>query len=600
MLVRQGAIYHVRRRVPDAARRILRKSEIWVSTRTSDLRVARRRGPPICVAIDRVFEEAAAMPTLEEFYAGFPKELQAVIDATMTPEQNQRLIDDYFEKEYLKLDLALEKANRRKLIGEQIRTLAEIAQDQLYIRTFLEDATRRLADMNAREARLFAELQSLRNGKAQTDRARDDLEVMRAQAEQARSEMDSRLDKVTAIAAHLSSIVTAAQPQSPVHLPGNGAPSSPLFTEEVTAFLREKQRHVKSGKPIWKPGYVAQAQVTFRLWVEFAGDRPTATYTRKDAADFRLMLLELPSWHGKLGKPATIAESIALANQTAAERVSMKTAKRHFSALSQYWQHLLAAGHVKENIFRGHSFPGTSGDQTKIMDFSAEQLEAIFRSQWFSKSMYRDRAEYWAPLIALYSGMRMEEICRLRPQDFVEKSGVLCFVLREHPDGWTPKTEAGERVVPCHPFLVELGLLKHIESQRLLRVDRIFPNLRPGGPDLRLGHKFSSNFSALKKGLGFPDTVNFHSFRHTFRTLVGSPQSREPVDELWIDRVMGHEEAKKRKLPKRWVDAVLGEKDPDASEGLRRYTKRTSVECLDDVIRAFVPPIDLSVRPGRC
>lgn len=48
----------------------------------------------------------------------------------------------------------------------------------------------------------------------------------------------------------------------------------------------------------------------------------------------------------------------------------------------------------------------------------------------------------------MYSGMRLEEICGLRPaHDLVTRDGVYCFEIKARPE-WDPKTEAGIRLVP--------------------------------------------------------------------------------------------------------------------------------------------------------
>ncbi|WP_454017668.1 DUF6538 domain-containing protein [Azospirillum sp. Marseille-Q6669] len=361
-------------------------------------------------------------------------------------------------------------------------------------------------------------------------------------------------------------------PQPP---PPPAAPPSPLFSSLEEEFLADRSR--PSGD---HPGYtaqtVSQARATFRLWLELVGDLPVREYTREQAGEFRKLLLRLPATFGKTGggarKPAM--DEIKRIEGTGAECLSMKTVKRHFSALNQYFGWLKERGHVSEIVTTGFKFPLGKRGRSARDDWSAEDLRILFHSSRYAPNADRTTAEWWLPLIALHSGLRLEEICRLRPgpeQDLQVLHGVPCFVIQPHPDGWDPKTEAGERLVPVHSTLVELGLLDLVERRRREGAARLFPELRPYGEDGKLGHEYSRQFSRFKIGLGVREKTVFHSFRHTVRTLIDGAD----LQERWLDALMGHEGA-------------------GAGVGRRVYNKRTDVERLRQLVEAIRPEVDLS------
>ena len=141
--------------------------------------------------------------------------------------------------------------------------------------------------------------------------------------------------------------------------------------------------------------------------------------------------------------------------------------------------------------------------------------------------------------IGIFSGMRAEEIARLRCVDVQVAGDIPFFNIVEQPDGWTPKTEAGIRMVPIHPFLLENGLLQYVEARRAEGSLRMFPALRPQGKDRKLSASFSRSFSHTKMKLGIGPKIVFHSFRHSVRTIL---TNKPPgvVRDAWIDAVMGH------------------------------------------------------------
>ncbi|MFC7552314.1 hypothetical protein ACFQU7_08745 [Pseudoroseomonas wenyumeiae] len=240
----------------------------------------------------------------------------------------------------------------------------------------------------------------------------------------------------------------AAEEEAPARR-REGRPRGPRFSEVEAPFLKDKAA-VYSGQT------TAQVRATFRLWLELIGDKPVSDYTGADAGRFRELILRMPASHGK-GGHVNALDAIRAADLKEAKsgppvrRVSMKTAKRHFSALSQLWEWLLPPERVAKNIFRGFSFPGTKAKRTARDDWAAEDLIKVLTSDWYGPDVPRDSAQWWLPVIAMYSGLRLEEAARLRPADVVTVSGVHAFLIKGHPDGWTPKTEAGERYVPVHP-----------------------------------------------------------------------------------------------------------------------------------------------------
>ena len=57
------------------------------------------------------------------------------------------------------------------------------------------------------------------------------------------------------------------------------------------------------------------------------------------------------------------------------------------------------------------------------------------------------------PLIGLYSGLRMGEICGLQLEDIKKIDEVWCFDVNEEQDKRL-KTVNSKRIVPVHPHLI--------------------------------------------------------------------------------------------------------------------------------------------------
>jgi integrase len=148
-----------------------------------------------------------------------------------------------------------------------------------------------------------------------------------------------------------------------------------------------------------------------------------------------------------------------------------------------------------------------------------------------------DTALMWVPLIALFSGMRSEEICQLRVDDVKRAAGVWHFDVTEG-DGQRIKTEAGTRKVPVHSALVAAGLLEYVKNANKDPSGRLFPGLKPGGPDGKLNWYFTRRVGDHFTKLGITrDRVTFHSLRKN--TVNAFERARVHQSEAAL--IVGHE-----------------------------------------------------------
>lgn len=142
---------------------------------------------------------------------------------------------------------------------------------------------------------------------------------------------------------------------------------------------------------------------------------------------------------------------------------------------------------------------------------------------------------FWIPLIAMYSGMRREEICQLRAKDIEQINGVWCFkIVGDSQAGLTVKTSFSSRIVPVHPYLVDQGFLTYLanqESDANLWGFKKYKNL------WEYGKKFGNWFSTFNREYVTQDPLKcFHSFRHT----VANTLKQRGVQESLIAELLGH------------------------------------------------------------
>lgn len=168
------------------------------------------------------------------------------------------------------------------------------------------------------------------------------------------------------------------------------------------------------------------------------------------------------------------------------------------------------------------------------LPYSTQDLKIIFNDE--IRRAIRKPCLYWLPLIALYTGARLEEIANLELSTVrLNEENIWVFEFGK------TKTVSSIRTIPIHPELINSGLLEYIEDVKQFwpGANTLFPYMRPVSG--RLTHRFSQDYGIFKKNLGIDSTKDFHSFR---TTVIGILKRAKVSDEMRREYV-GHEAKEK-------------------------------------------------------
>ncbi len=576
--VRRGGIFHFRRRVPDDLRPCLGRRELVCSLATSDPRTAKLRACRLYVASENLFLALRTTPMLTEA-------------------QLARMVQDFYS-------LLLDTENLCRLREQPIDEVRRSGRARHY-GAVAQRAREALACNRLDEARFLAEGMLKKQGIVIRELPPDDLAraeqaMLRAgvdagEALKARYEGDfnyeprDRLLKLKLDALDERTTQTA----QPVVTPTASAPAETRAeTENVPPFsdVGIKFRASQLATKDWDQQTAAQAGATYRLFVDVCGDKPVSAYTRKDAGRFREQVQRLPNDYGKHPRYRDMSVEQILAVYEAASAtnrkpvITQRTVKRHFSALSTLWGAAVAREDAATNIFSGFRFASSRKASEQRDMWERVDLARLFttpiwagcasagRRTTSGDLILRDE-KFWLPLIAVFSGLRQEEICQLDVEDIRQDEGVWFFDINDRPPRKVKNATAVRRV-PLHAELLRLGFLTHVEVQRRRLQKRVFPNLAPGGADGRLGHAFTKWFTRYRRDVAlYRPGLDFHSFRHTATTLM----HQAGVAAAVIDHITGH--------------TTAGE--------TARYTKRSTLTQMKAAIDTIAIGVDLTALYGK-
>jgi integrase len=248
------------------------------------------------------------------------------------------------------------------------------------------------------------------------------------------------------------------------------------------------------------------------LFTRIIGDMPISHVTRKDAHQFRETALKLPPRLYLLPEQP-LEKTIAEAKST----ISLTTVNNYMKNLTTFFNYAVREGYCSRNPFDGLRVRQRRKVSEERSVFTGDDLKLLFNKAVYAPANTSKPHQYWLPLLGLYTGARLNELCQLYLDDVVTMSGIPCIHFRETRPDQKLKTDSSERLVPIHSKLLELGFLEFVEVQRGLGQQRIFSELT-----LHKKHGYSSIpskwFARVREQLGFRDDglkKDFHSFRHT-------------------------------------------------------------------------------------
>ncbi len=306
---------------------------------------------------------------------------------------------------------------------------------------------------------------------------------------------------------------------------------APLISETFKEFLQERNEE--------KLNTLAQKQSACDLWIELHGDGCITNITAPKVREFKNTLDMLPKNRGKARnyKDKSLSE-LKKINIPTIDKMAVGTKNGYVGTMSTFmgWLQNQYSEYNIDNHFVGKRFKDTVKKKDKRNPFSEDQLKALLKTpiykgcagdnqfQRYQKgSIIIKDSLYWVPVIAMYTGARMEEILRLRPCDIYEGDGVWTIDINED-DGHSRKTTKSIRKVPIHSKLIEFGILEQLSEIKKKKKTLIFcdtPKARNGTYSKEYSKKFSRML--IKYDIKTKKT-SFHSFRHSFKDQMVKAQ----------------------------------------------------------------------------
>jgi len=341
--------------------------------------------------------------------------------------------------------------------------------------------------------------------------------------------------------------LNTASPQAIIH------EQEPEDEGELVSVLFEKYAELKASTGGWGSKRTINAnRHAFTVFLEIAEDRPVKQLTKQVARD---AAAQFPVYPKSRSKGENAKQTLKQLRKAETPTVDPETARGFYVKTNSFFKWLHDQGYMDTNPFDGLNPVKGKKKKPRRKQWDRTDIPQLFNSKEYLEGDYGSTkqssraAYYWVPLIGLYTGARLEEICQMMVGDIKQEDGIHFFDIQAEVDDdeSSIKNASSMRRIPIHSHLIELGFLAYLETRD--RGGRVFDLSYRGH---RWSHTTSIWFGDYKERQGFAknNTKVFHSFRGTLireLTLVDIEDSR-------IMALVGHEQQSETR---RTYDRVL-------------------------------------------
>ena len=292
---------------------------------------------------------------------------------------------------------------------------------------------------------------------------------------------------------------------------------------------------------------VAEIKNSVNLLIEEFGDIPIGTITQENGTLLKSHIIKLPKNRSKL--PIYRDKDFhELVEMNVKDKISDTTVNKHLTHLSSFLDWTKRHGYSNLNPFDGIKLKRKTNQRDERDKFTDKEIKTLFSKNnyiHFTEVELKKFAYYWCPLISIFSGMRLNEICALyldniRGVQGNHRNKRWCFDIVEEPNRPDKKlkNKSSRRILPIHETLIELGFLDFVELIKKLepKHKRLFEHLPYGeGSYGRNVSKFWNQRYLPKLGLK-TNKKNFHSLRHS----VADHLKQKGVEPHFINELLGH------------------------------------------------------------
>ena len=303
-------------------------------------------------------------------------------------------------------------------------------------------------------------------------------------------------------------------------LPSQDVPGQVSLGELIGQFIEQKERDQYGARKLY--AYNVASEIMGEV---FGASKPINEITNAECRRLVHVLRNIPKHARKRLGAISYVEAAQRGSSGNLALRSNSTIQSNINTVSAMFNWAVDQGMLTTNPMPRRSLPRGASvrpDEQRY-SFTTEDLQSIFNSPVFTQATQDTRgthrktpARFWIPLLALFHGCRLNELCQLYLQDIRMEADIPHIAMSRGQPEQRGKTVWFDRDIPIHSVILDLGFGDFVAQQRSCVGERLFPELTL----CKRGY-YSSSYQKwftrlLVKASVKRPRISFHSFRHSF------------------------------------------------------------------------------------
>jgi integrase len=305
------------------------------------------------------------------------------------------------------------------------------------------------------------------------------------------------------------------------------------------AKLLEQYQQSKIDSKEWVPNTVRTYQARMNTMLQFFGsETPVDRITLSECREYTKVLRLLPPSFALKGYKSVhgLTESV-LKECNHSKTMDVSTQREYLIFVRSVLGYAEDSQYITKNPMIKRLIPAKKKQVRKQrVPFSSDDLEKIFDKDTFMSWVGDKPSRLFIPVMALYTGCRLEEMANLHTVDVLKIKDLHCIDMNFNNDRRL-KNKNAVRSIPLHDVLIkDLKFIEYVNKVRAEGHQRVFPELTIA--NFKYSHHFSKWFgNYLRNKVKITDkSKTFHSFRHTFTDHL---YSEHLVMESLVEEITG-------------------------------------------------------------
>jgi integrase len=281
--------------------------------------------------------------------------------------------------------------------------------------------------------------------------------------------------------------------------------TGPLLSNILEMWLVERKPGIKTENE-WR--------LAVRRFTELHSDLAVGGIAKAHVRELKDKLLQVPATLPHRIRKLPLPKILVATKRSNQPTLSAAAVSKQLTAIRALLAWAMNNGYVEHNVAAGVTVATAKNIADKRVAYDASDLQNIFAD--IGRFRESEPPRFWLPLLAAFTGARLEELGQLTVEDIRQQDGIHFVSINAEGDK-SIKTRSSIREIPLHSELTKMGFLEYVAKRRAAGNTGLFPDLEPDKTG-KITERFSKRWTRYRRSLGITDPRKpFHSFRHGFK-----------------------------------------------------------------------------------